>query len=220
MKVAPGSRHMVDLLAKSYELALRDHAKGDLLDLGCGEVPLYGMYRDQIAQTICVDWPKSYHGHRHVDVACDLNRPLPFADASFDTVVLTDVLEHLFDWRTAWAEVARVLRPTGRAIVGVPFMYWLHEDPYDFFRPTEFALRRCCLEHGLTVVSLKPYGGAADVLFDITAKHLAFASPLAWFQYWAGRATLPLARKLFARTERKFPLGYVLIAEAPGAARE
>jgi SAM-dependent methyltransferase len=211
--VAPGSRHTADLQARSYAPALRAHARGRLLDLGCGNVPLYDMYRASIGSAVCVDWPRSYHGRAHVDVACDLNQPLPFASQTFDTVVVSDVIEHLFDYQTAWSEMARVLRPSGRLIIGVPFLYWLHEEPYDYFRPTEFALRRYCERHALRVVTLEPYGGAVDVIFDIIAKHLGVAAPLARAWYWLGRMVLPAGRLLAARTNRKFPLGYLLVAE-------
>jgi len=212
-RMGPGSRYTGDLQAASYTAALRAHARGRLLDLGCGKVPLYELYRPTVSSTVCVDWPNSHHGQAHVDVTCDLNRPLPFKSASFDTILLSDVVEHLFDYPTAWSEMARVLRPSGRAIVGVPFLYWLHEEPYDYFRPTEFALRRFCQDNGLRVITLEPYGGALDVIFDIAAKHLAISTALARAFYWAGRAVLPLGRRALARTERKFPLGYVLVAE-------
>lgn len=211
--VAPGSRHTADLQARRYAPALRAHARGRLLDLGCGNVPLYEMYRPAITSSVCVDWPSSYHGRDHVDVACDLNQPIPFSSGTFDTILLSDVIEHLFDYHTVWAELARLLRPSGKLIVGVPFLYWLHEDPYDYFRPTEFALRRYCEQNGLTVISLEPYGGAADVIFDISAKHLGVVPLLASAFYWAGRAVLPLAHAMSARTDRKFPLGYLLVAE-------
>lgn len=211
--VAPGSRHTADLQARSYAPALRAHARGRLLDLGCGNVPLYEIYRRSVTSAVCVDWPGSYHASTHVDVACDLNQPIPFASATFDTIVVSDVLEHLFDYPTVWSEIARLLRPSGRLILGVPFMYWLHEEPYDHFRPTEFALRRFCQQHGLRVVALEPYGGAADVIFDIIAKHLGVSPPLARGFYWIGRALLPIGRWLTARTNRKFPLGYLLVAE-------
>jgi SAM-dependent methyltransferase len=45
---------------------------------------------------------------------------LPFADASFDLVVVVDLLEHLDDDRQLLAEIARCLRPGGRAVLNVP----------------------------------------------------------------------------------------------------
>ena len=45
---------------------------------------------------------------------------LPFGDASFDRVIASEILEHLPDDRAAIAEIARVLRPGGLAVVTVP----------------------------------------------------------------------------------------------------
>ena len=45
---------------------------------------------------------------------------LPFADASFDLAVATGVLEYADDLETALRELARVVRPGGRAIVSLP----------------------------------------------------------------------------------------------------
>ncbi|WP_439101722.1 methyltransferase domain-containing protein [Congregibacter sp.] len=45
---------------------------------------------------------------------------LPFADASFDTVICSEVLEHIPDYRSALAEIARVLKPGGRFCASVP----------------------------------------------------------------------------------------------------
>jgi SAM-dependent methyltransferase len=58
-------------------------------------------------------------GTRHGGVVADATR-LPFADASFDRVIASEVLEHLRDDEAAIAELARVLRPGGRAALSVP----------------------------------------------------------------------------------------------------
>lgn len=54
-------------------------------------------------------------GVRHEDA-----EHLSFADASVDVVVSCDVLEHVAEPRRAFAEIARVLRPGGRAILTFP----------------------------------------------------------------------------------------------------
>lgn len=53
------------------------------------------------------------------DVAADL-RNLPFADARFDFVISSHVLEHIEDDGTAIAELSRVVRPGGKVVVMVP----------------------------------------------------------------------------------------------------
>lgn len=45
---------------------------------------------------------------------------LPFADASFDCVIMSEVLEHLHDDRVALAEISRVLKPGGTLAISVP----------------------------------------------------------------------------------------------------
>lgn len=56
-------------------------------------------------------------------------RALPFADASFDAVYSMGTIEHFDETEQAVAEMARVLKPGGRAIIGVPNRH----DP--FLRP-------------------------------------------------------------------------------------
>lgn len=56
-------------------------------------------------------------------------RDLPFADASFDAVYSMGTIEHFRDSERSLAEMVRVLRPGGVAIVGVPNRH----DP--FLRP-------------------------------------------------------------------------------------
>jgi SAM-dependent methyltransferase len=56
-------------------------------------------------------------------------RDLPFGDASFDAVYSMGTIEHFDETEQAVAEIARVLRPGGRAIIGVPNRH----DP--FLRP-------------------------------------------------------------------------------------
>jgi SAM-dependent methyltransferase len=50
---------------------------------------------------------------------------MPFPDASFDTVIAAEILEHIPDDDAAMAEIARVVRPGGRVAVSVP--RWLPE---------------------------------------------------------------------------------------------
>jgi SAM-dependent methyltransferase/uncharacterized protein YbaR (Trm112 family) len=76
-----------------------------------------------------------------VQVVCD-GHNLPFADGSFDGVVLQAVLEHVLDPVRVVAEAHRVLKPTGLIYAETPFLQAVHEGPFDFTRWTELGHRR------------------------------------------------------------------------------
>jgi SAM-dependent methyltransferase len=56
--------------------------------------------------------------HAHFQLAA--GEELPYADGAFDLVLSHEVLEHVRDDRLAVAEMVRVLRPGGRAVIFVP----------------------------------------------------------------------------------------------------
>ena len=217
-EVALGSRLTVDLQARSYHLALIEHCRGTLLDLGCGKAPLYIVYKDLATSVTCVDWVNSYHDTGHADICCDISGGLPLADEQFETVLATDVLEHMPDPKAVWLEIARVLRPEGKVIVGVPFLYWVHEAPYDFFRYTRYKLAEFCRDTGLEVLILEPYGGAVEVVLDVLAKHAAVCPILSRIFYRISRFLVysKPGRTLSERSSEHFPLGYLLVARKPG----
>jgi SAM-dependent methyltransferase len=217
--VSISSRFVADIVAPHYERAIRVHAHGRLLDMGCGYVPLYDTYRDLVTENVCIDWQNSAHVNPYLDQLVDLTGALPFEGGSFDTVLLTDVLEHIPEPMNLMCEIARILRPSGKLILGVPFFYWLHEVPHDYYRYTEFALRRFCELNGLRVVEIIPYGGLPEVLLDLVSKGLNFL-PRALTVSLRPLHTLASllcktkpVRKLSERTRSSLPLGYVLSAE-------
>jgi SAM-dependent methyltransferase len=67
-------------------------------------------------------------GHPHRLVRADI-RELPFAEGSFDAVYTMGTIEHIDEYAQAIAEVRRVLRPGGRAIIGVPHKWNLFLRP-------------------------------------------------------------------------------------------
>ncbi len=217
--VGISSRFIADILAQSYECALQTHARGRLLDMGCGYVPLYGVYRDLVQEAVCIDWGHTLHPSIHLDYAVDLCRRLPFVDASFDTVLLTDVLEHLAEPAAAMCEAARILRAGGKLIIGVPFYYGLHEEPHDYHRFTKFALQRMCALGGLKILELQAYGGLPEVLVDLTSKGLTYFPRPARVLLRPFHTAASLLHKKWplqrvsAWSKESFPLGYIVVGQ-------
>jgi SAM-dependent methyltransferase len=76
-----------------------------------------------------------------IDVICDAHQ-LPFADNSFDGVVVQAVLEHVADPFGCVAEIYRVLDCNGLVYSETPFMQQVHLGKYDFTRFTHLGHRR------------------------------------------------------------------------------
>lgn len=96
-----------------------------------------------------------------VDVVCD-GHNLPFADESFDGIVLQAVLEHVADPLQVVSEVHRVLRTDGLVYAETPFLQAVHEGAFDFTRWTELGHRR--LFRMFTEVDRGVVAGPATVL--------------------------------------------------------
>jgi SAM-dependent methyltransferase len=74
-------------------------------------------------------------------VICD-GHSLPFADNSFDGVIIQAVLEHVVDPWQCVEEIHRVLKDDGLVYAETPFMQQVHGGPYDFTRFTHLGHRR------------------------------------------------------------------------------
>jgi SAM-dependent methyltransferase len=220
-ELSPGSRLLGDLLASCYQTHLKSHCRGRLLDLGCGKVPFYGLYREYVSETVCVDWHNSSHGNDYLDAECDLTKDLPFSDACFDTILLSDVLEHIPTPGSLWREMGRLLKPGGKLLLNVPFYYYLHEEPYDYYRYTKYALLRFAETTGFEIILIKEVGGAPEIVVDIVSKSILRFGPIGEWTAVALQAacwslvTSPLGARISEKTAKQFPLGYFMIAQKP-----
>lgn len=220
--VAAASQLIASRVASCYQDRSLPYFRGDLLDLGCGRAPFFNLYADLVDSAIGVDWSESPHELRHADVIANLGNGIPFRDGTFDTVLASDLLEHLPDTSLALRECHRVLEPGGHLILNVPFLYWVHEAPHDYWRFTADGLHLLATRHGFTVEELAPIGGALDVLFDLLGKLFVripwvgtgLASGLQRPIALAGRS--PVA-KWFLHGANVLPLGYFCVLQKPAA---
>ncbi len=147
-------------------------ADSQVLDVGCADQwPRALMPR---VRYLGLDFPgtSAWYGTRP-DVYGDA-RAIPVHPGSVDVVLLLDVLEHLPDPAAALAQVHGALKPGGRVIVQVPFLYPLHDAPHDYTRWTEYGLRALA-ERGGFAVARATYSGeplvTAALLLNIALVH-------------------------------------------------
>jgi SAM-dependent methyltransferase len=174
----------------------REFACGRLLDVGCGGQPYRPMLTG-VDRYVGVDLP--WPGTR-ADVYGDATR-LPFADASFDTVLCNQVLEHISEPHELLAETARVLRPGGVLILTTPQVWGLHHEPYDFYRYTPYGLTHLAEAHGLAVTVVAPTCGMwatlAQRLADTVVHGYMVDRPL-WTQRLMGLCLNPFLVAAYA----------------------
>ena len=151
-------------LIRDIKEAVAKYAKGDLLDLGCGNKPYESLYQPLTVSQLGCDVIQS--DRNRVDVLCPVTS-LKFMDEQFDTVLCTQVLEHVFEHDKMMSEVYRVLKPGGHLILTVPFAWELHEEPYDFFRYTKHALKELFEQSGFHIDYIKPNGGKWAAVYQL-----------------------------------------------------
>ena len=136
---------------------------------------------------------------------------LPFADASADMILCTQVLEHVPRPWDLMSECRRVLKPGGFLVLSAPFYWPLHEEPWDFFRYTRHGLKSLVTREGLEVCLLAADGGDASRLM-VSVLHF-----LPRFLSLPARIPLNLLGLLLdkVRFTETLPQNYTLLAQKP-----
>ncbi|NUM47374.1 MAG: class I SAM-dependent methyltransferase, partial [Anaerolineales bacterium] len=108
---------------------------GDILEIGrnvykCVVLP------ENIVSYSCLDIAP----FPDIDIVADIQNMKNVESDKFDTIICTQVLEHVPNPFSAVDELYRILRPGGRLFITVPFLNNYHMEPDDYWRFTEYAL--------------------------------------------------------------------------------
>lgn len=122
-----------------------------ILDVGAGRGDFADLFRQRNYLALDV------YPYPEVDLVCDLTCVIPFRPASFDAILLMNVVEHIYNTHALFASLAQMLKPGGLLIVAIPFMVKMHQVPIDYVRYTHFALKRLGQDHGLSVEHLEGF---------------------------------------------------------------
>jgi SAM-dependent methyltransferase len=123
-----------------------------ILDVGCGSAWLADDFRNYTGVDSSLEAVEQAKALGRNVVHADVNKGLPFADASFDAAILKDLLEHVDNPVTIVHEVRRVLKPGGRVFASSPdAQRWVWHD-YTHRRPfTRRAYRLLFADAGFEV---------------------------------------------------------------------
>lgn len=173
---------------------------GRVIDLGCGT----GQYKKDILKVadeyIGVDWKSGYHNQENVDVFANLTQKLPFQDNYADTVVSFQVMEHIPEPEFFLSECFRILKPGKKLILTVPFMWHVHESPFDYFRYTRYGLEYLLKKVGFVNLEIEENTGFWQTFILKFNYHTRRFSPgflrYLWVPVWrAGQMIAPILDK-------------------------
>lgn len=184
----------------------KEEVSGLVLDLGSGSWDRYGSLipHEEGAKFILLDKKRG----ENVDFEKDT---LPSPDNAYDTILLFNVLEHIFNYSHLLSEVKRIKKDDGRLIGFVPFLMWYHPDHGDYFRYTHEALEKILNKIGyedvvIEIIHLGPFTAAMHMIYTTIPKWFrpipfSFAYVLDW-----------LFAKLRPGKSSRYALGYYFTA--------
>jgi SAM-dependent methyltransferase len=145
------NRLITYFIASVYEQFIPKYCNDNLIDIECGNIPR------------CLNF---------TDIIADLNiAPIPeLVKDSFDSAICSDVLEHIYDPKTFLREIHLVLKHDGILLLNVPFAFPLHESPYDYYRYTEWTLKRFMKESGFEIITFESLGEIVATWIPLTTR--------------------------------------------------
>jgi SAM-dependent methyltransferase len=211
---------------KTIREALRKHCRlagGILLDVGCGVKPYKDVFMETVTHHYGTEFPGTYgKNERDIGIIDFYSDSLFLAvkDSCVDTVLCTQVLEHVKEPSQLFSEVSRILKTGGILFLTAPQEWGLHKEPFDFYRFTRYGLAHLAELSGLRVVVLDPLTGFWALIGQMVSTHfwrkLPSRKPLFYLKF--GLSPIFAAIQLFFLILDKIDYdptsthGYILVA--------
>jgi len=137
------------------------YIRGETLDFGAGSAK----YREIIKKKADKYTTFDMMAGKNIDVVGNaLNAP--FKDETFDTVISTQVLEHIEKPWIMIGEIYRILKKDGICILTAPFLAPYHADPHDYFRYTTEGIKSLFENTGFKTIEYSAYGQPFSVFSE------------------------------------------------------
>jgi SAM-dependent methyltransferase len=150
--------------------ALSRMVSGSVLDIGCGEKPYERLFHCD--KYVGMELGSCLNRQtKKADIFYD-GKHIPAKDNFFDSVVMFEVLEHVFNADGLLKEVRRVLKPGGLLLMSVPFIWDEHEQPYDWGRYSSFGLNALVSRNEFKVLKQQKSVTGIAVVFQLLNAYL------------------------------------------------
>ena len=142
------------IISRYFKIHIRDiftNSNDRILDIGSGKNPHY--HKSIKGNIVCFD----IRNFDKIHIIGDADF-LPFRKDSFDKIIIVNSLYYCTNPFNVMENVGRILKKNGTIVIITPFLYPIHDVPYDKFRFTEFGIRQL-LKDGFIIKDIKTIGG-------------------------------------------------------------
>jgi 2-polyprenyl-3-methyl-5-hydroxy-6-metoxy-1,4-benzoquinol methylase len=192
--IVPILKNAIEELISNYSQMLKNEK---VLDVGSGRQPFKEKLTLYGGEYFSVDVEQQFNTENDFEGAIDKELSSEIINAGpYNFILCTEVLEHVANWDKAFSNFKLLLKKGGILICTAPFIYMLHEEPYDYWRPTPHAFHHYCLKHNLIVKIENKSGEFNDVLgtvFGLTYFHTLQAKNKTFFN----KTCAYILRKIF-----------------------
>ena len=154
------ARHNI-VMAMCY--AADKYARGNMIDIGCGNKPYQPIFQPFVDTYYGIDYlptaAVNYGKNTKADLFVDCT-DTKLESNKYDTILSTQVIEHIYDTQKYIVECHRLLKRGGIGIFTIPFLWQCHAEPCDYYRFTKYAIETQFREQAFEILELRPLEGA------------------------------------------------------------
>lgn len=213
-------RHYIQALATQLSESSRDlsvSSETSVLDYGCANLP-YRHFFPPDCEYVGADLA----GNPDAALVLNDDGTLPVEDESYDTIVSTQVLEHVVDPRLYVSECFRAIKPGGRMMLSTHGTFVYHPDPEDYWRWTSAGLSKLIGDAGFEIRRLDGVLGLLATALQLGQDALYWKVPerLRALLVIAVQPLVAIADRAQGRgSKRNNASVYVVVAEKPQSPR-
>lgn len=149
-----------------YEAVLHNsrYISGKVLDFGCGTQPYKKLFKADEYIGVEIDIPGEY---KDEEIVYYDGKHVPFEDETFDSMISSEVFEHVINIEEIIKELNRVLKTGGNVLITVPFVYPRHCWPNDYRRYTYEGLKNLLVSNGFEILKCESNAGYIESVAEL-----------------------------------------------------
>jgi len=173
-----GFLEKIGLMKRITEKPLRVFVKkygnnSKTLNIGAGKTTFEEFFPNQTTLDVEV------RPDMQIDIIADAHDLSEIQNNSYETILCTEVLEHLHTPHLAISEMYRILKPGGLLLLTTRFIFPLHSSPVDYYRFTKYGLRH--LLKDFEILELSEDSNTMETI-AILCQRIAIQTKTLWFK--------------------------------------